>query len=107
MDGADAKLEHVRGLVSQVPVGRVASYSEIGLNLEPPVSGFLVGRIMRRVGANVPWWRIVAQTGKLPVSKLSPNLASDQRERLEQEGVKFCDNGLVAVTEFWQFSGLD
>jgi alkylated DNA nucleotide flippase Atl1 len=37
----------------------------------------------------VPWWRVVTKSGGLAVHKLDARLASEQRTRLEAEGVPF------------------
>src|SRR5688572_20402181 len=47
-------------LVRAVPAGRVASYGQVGAACDPPISGYICGRILGRAGADVPWWRIVA-----------------------------------------------
>ena len=83
-------------LARQIPVGRVLSYGALGARCEPPISGYICGRIMNNVGDDVPWWRIVAKNGSLPISKRNPNLAQRQRQLLESEGVKFdADNRVL------------
>jgi alkylated DNA nucleotide flippase Atl1 len=60
-----------------------------------PVGGYMVGRWMASCPEDVPWWRVVAKTGHLPVGKRDPRLGIEQRTLLEQEGVTF-DGDLVA-----------
>ncbi len=90
---ADGPLnDRLRGLwevVASVPHGRVASYGDVGRELSPPVSGYLVGKWMAMAPPTVPWWRIVARDGALALAKRSPLLADEQRRRLEAEGVPF------------------
>jgi alkylated DNA nucleotide flippase Atl1 len=38
---------------------------------------------------DIPWWRVVNKKGALPIEKLNPYAAIDQRQRLEEEGVEF------------------
>ena len=73
-------------LVKSIPRGKVMSYGEVGRALPNPMSGFLVGRRMRSTPEDVPWWRVVAKDGTLPVWKIDPNLEDIQTIRLKQEG---------------------
>jgi alkylated DNA nucleotide flippase Atl1 len=56
---------------------------------------------MARCPSDVPWWRIVAQSGALPVSKRDPRLAWEQRNLLLREGVAF-EGDLVSPDAFWE-----
>jgi methylated-DNA-protein-cysteine methyltransferase-like protein len=89
--------EELWEIVRSVPSGRCASYGAIGQALENPASGFMVGRWMAACPPDVPWWRIVAKDGRLPVWKRDPNLERDQREILEDEGVEFVDDRVDMV----------
>ena len=59
------------------------------------MSGFLVGRRMASAPDGVPWWRVVAKTGSLPIGKRHPKLMSEQEATLREEGVPFLDRGKV------------
>ncbi|HEX8552919.1 MAG TPA: MGMT family protein [Abditibacteriaceae bacterium] len=72
-----------------VPTGRVLSYGSLGALCEPPVSGYICGRILGRALGDVPWWRIVGKKGNLPIRKRAPQLEEEQRERLNEEGIAF------------------
>ncbi len=83
-------------LVKKIPKGKVISYGAIG----KLGNGFLpaksVGWFMGfAVGMEIPWWRVVGKDGGLPIAKRDPNLAQEQKARLESEGVKFLDTGLI------------
>lgn len=95
-----AMTAQVFALARQVPVGRVLSYGALGARCEPPISGYVCGRIMNNVGDDVPWWRIVAKDGSLPIAKRNPNLALRQRELLEQEGIQFDEENRVLESYF-------
>lgn len=86
-------------LVARIPVGRACSYGLLGRSLSGPVSGVIVGKWMASCPAELPWWRVVAANGSLPVASRSPHLAHEQRERLESEGVLF-DGDLVRMDAF-------
>jgi methylated-DNA-protein-cysteine methyltransferase-like protein len=78
-------------LVRRIPRGKATSYGAIGAALEPPISGFLVGRAMRNCPEDVPWWRVVAKDGSFPTNKLSPDIANDQLRLLKKEKVPIED----------------
>lgn len=86
-------------LVRSVPVGRCVAYGEVGRSLSSPVSGYLVGRWMAACPPDVPWWRVVAKSGDLPVHKRDPELALAQIRHLADEGVPVVD-GRVDMVEF-------
>jgi alkylated DNA nucleotide flippase Atl1 len=69
--------------------GRVLAYGALGAQCDPPISGYICGRIMNRALQDVPWWRVVAKDGSLPISKRNPALAQEQRRKLQDEGVQF------------------
>jgi methylated-DNA-protein-cysteine methyltransferase-like protein len=88
-------LDELWEIVRSIPRGRVMSYGDVGRSLRYPSSGFQVGRWMTCAPEGVPWWRVVAQTGRLPLSKRSPILVLEQVERLKAEGVPFIEEGVV------------
>ena len=75
----------------RIPRGRVVSYGALGSVLLPPVSGRMVGRMMSRCPPGIPWWRVLARTGRMPISKISPSYADEQAAHLVSEGVKAAD----------------
>ena len=79
----------VERLCREIPRGRVISYGALGARCEPPISGYVCGRVMARVMDASPWWRVVGKTGSLPIHKKGPERAREQRELLENEGVAF------------------
>jgi len=87
--------EQVIELCRSVPQGRVTSYGALGAECDPPISGYICGRVMGQIMDGAPWWRVVGKDGKLPISKRSPNHSREQREKLESEGVRFDDEGKI------------
>ena len=83
-----------------IPAGRVLSYGAVGARCDPPISGYVCGRIMIRSHHDVPWWRVVGKDGALPIIKRNPELAREQRTKLEAEGVEFDDEGRVVMERF-------
>jgi methylated-DNA-protein-cysteine methyltransferase-like protein len=82
-------------LVESIPPGRVATYGSLGASLRNPMSGFLVGRRMASAPERIPWWRVVAKSGALPIGKRHPRLMSEQESLLREEGVPFLETGLI------------
>jgi len=80
-------LENLWEVVSRIPYGKAASYGEVGKALTYPASGYMVGRWMANCPSGVPWWRVVAKDGRLPLAKRSPEAAREQELRLESEGI--------------------
>ena len=89
LDEAENLRAQVRRLCNAIPRGRVISYGALGARCEPPISGYICGRVMGQLMDDVPWWRVVGKTGALPISKRGPDKAMEQRRLLEEEGVKF------------------
>jgi methylated-DNA-protein-cysteine methyltransferase-like protein len=93
-------IAQVQRIVGAIPAGKVMSYGAVGAACEPPISGYICGRIMNGVIGEVPWWRVVGKDGNLPIRKRHPELSSQQRERLESEGVRFDTDGKVLIAHF-------
>jgi methylated-DNA-protein-cysteine methyltransferase related protein len=91
----DLIVAQVYAIVRAIPAGQTLSYGAVGARCEPPISGYVCGRIMANVLDDVPWWRVVAKDGSLPIAKRNPQLAEKQRSHLEDEGVRFDENGRV------------
>ncbi len=94
-------LESLWALVRQIPSGCCATYGELGRSLPNPVSGKIVGRWMASAPEGVPWWRVVAKPGNLPIAKRDPALGLTQRQLLEQEGVPFHGEQVDLDTCIW------
>ena len=91
--------DDLSAVVSSIPIGKVASYGVVGQALKNPASGYFVGRWMGYGADDMPWWRVVAKDGKMPVWKRNPNYERIQIERLQAEGVEFVD-GKVDMVRF-------
>lgn len=88
---AHHKYEAIYALVSQIPVGRVATYGQIARLLNQPNNARQIGYALFRVPPNsdVPWHRVVNAQGKISTS--ASRLGSDdiQRVLLEEEAIEF------------------
>ncbi len=87
-------------LCKAIPVGSVTSYGALGKLCDPPISGYICGRVMGNVLPDVPWWRVVGKNGQLPISKRSPTHSVKQRELLESEGIVFDEDNRIPAKYF-------
>lgn len=78
-----------------IPKGRVTSYGALGKCANPPISGYVCGRILGNVPADVPWWRVVGKDGQLPIRKRHPDLEKRQKTLLKAEGVSWDEKGRI------------
>lgn len=97
--------QQVYQLVAEIPVGKVATYGQIGRLLGRPNAGLMVGWAMRSIPAalQLPAHRVVYQSGAL-----APTAAFGdwevQRVLLEAEGVTFKPDGRVDLDRhLWDF----
>lgn len=95
--GAPTLYARIYAIVRRIPRGRVASYGQVaalaGIPHAPRVAGYALHALPE--GTPVPWHRVVAADGRLPLGKLSPPGAITQRLRLEREGVRFDARGIA------------
>ena len=84
--------ERVFAVVRRIPRGRVASYKMVGELAGYPRAARFVGRVMR-LGRGLPWWRVLAQDGRIVI--MDPDYRREQTLRLEAEGVPVSQDGRV------------
>ena len=92
----------IYAVVRAIPRGRVATYGQIGELAGIPAGHRVVARAMRTCPSRLPWQRVV---GKKDARRAQINLqdaehASEQRRRLESEGVAFDAGGYIALRRF-------
>jgi methylated-DNA-protein-cysteine methyltransferase related protein len=98
--------EAVWAVVRQVPVGKVATYGQVGERVEKPQGvtdedwrayrARWVGQAMAACPNDVPWQRIINSEGKI-----SPRPGADlQRTLLEQEGIEFDGRARIDLKRF-------
>ncbi|MGA9522863.1 MAG: MGMT family protein [Myxococcaceae bacterium] len=71
----------VKKVVASIPCGTVLAYGEVALLAGRPGGARAVVKALHRLG-DVPWWRVVRAD-----RTLAEEIASEQRPRLEAEGV--------------------
>lgn len=87
-------------IVRQIPRGRVATYGQIAWiagAASPRMAGFALAGLSP--GSDVPWQRVVNARGGLS-PRGDPLGTQRQRERLEEEGVRFLPDGRIDLARF-------
>lgn len=72
--------ESVRRVLDQTQPGDVLTYGEVASEAGFPGAARAVGNLLR-VGEGMPWWRVVAASGRL-----NPTDPSEHADRLRAEG---------------------
>ena len=89
----------ILSVVEEIPEGKVASYGQIARLIGMNKNSRLVGKVlsMAEFYGKYPCHRVVNQAGRT-----APGWR-EQRELLEDEGVRFKDNGCVDMKEYqWE-----
>jgi methylated-DNA-protein-cysteine methyltransferase related protein len=79
--------------VESIPPGRVMTYGDVA-EYAGTRAPRVVGRVLALDGGTVPWHRVVRADGTC-----ARHLATEQRRRLSEEGVRF-DGDRVPLSEF-------
>ncbi|GAC56382.1 hypothetical protein GOHSU_05_00210 [Gordonia hirsuta DSM 44140 = NBRC 16056] len=85
----DTQVELVRELITAIPPGKVSTYGDLAEQADLS-SPRIVGWILRTDGADLPWHRVIAASGRPAVHK-----ASRQLELLRAEGVPIVDGRVL------------
>jgi methylated-DNA-protein-cysteine methyltransferase-like protein len=72
--------ESVRRVLDQTQPGDVLTYGEVASEAGFPGAARAVGNLLR-LGEGMPWWRVVAASGRL-----NPSDSQEHAERLRAEG---------------------
>jgi methylated-DNA-protein-cysteine methyltransferase related protein len=83
----------VTEVVAATRPGQVLTYGEVAAEAGQPGAARAVGQVLRRAGAELPWWRVVTAAGRLV-----PGLEEEHAARLAREGIT-CRDGRVRAPE--------
>lgn len=75
-------------VVRSIPHGKVVSYGQVAAYIGVPRAARQVGWILRVIGKDVPWWRVISNSGRITIKG---NRYADkvlQKKLLEQEGIE-------------------
>lgn len=90
-------------VVSQIPAGKVASYSQVAKLAHLPGYARFVGTTLKNLPADtkLPWFRVTNAAGKLSFPAGSSQFLR-QKNLLESEGVVFI-NGRISLKRYGWF----
>ena len=88
---AEGSVYEILSAVEAIPEGRVASYGQIARLLGFPRAARQVGWAMRCCSDDIPWQRVVKDSGEIA----GGGHAEFRRILLEEEGVAFLPDGRV------------
>ncbi|MEO8540910.1 MAG: MGMT family protein [bacterium] len=94
--------DRVYAFVCGIPPGKVVTYGQVALELGAPAASRAVGYALHHlpsVEMDVPWWRVVNAKGGISLGSRG-SAADIQRERLEEEGVRFTLEGRIRLRDF-------
>ena len=74
--------DSVVAVIESIPAGSVATYGEVAAEAGYPGAARAVGNLLRAT-PGLPWWRVVASSGRLV-----PDKEGDHAQRLRAEGVR-------------------
>ena len=80
----------VLDVVAALEAGEIVTYGEVAAEVGRPGAARAVGSTLRRHGSSVPWWRVVAASGRLV-----PGGEARHGSKLAEEGVPVRDGRVV------------
>jgi methylated-DNA-protein-cysteine methyltransferase-like protein len=103
MPAGRGRYERIYAVVRRVPRGRVATYGQVaslaGLGRHARQVGYALSALPE--GSGVPWHRVVNARGEISLrDEPGSDARSDQRRRLEHEGVRFEPSGRIALARY-------
>lgn len=82
--------QRVLEVVGQLGPGEIVTYGEVAAEIGQPGAARAVGTTLRKYGSEVPWWRVVAASGRLV-----PGSERRHARHLKAEGVAVRDDRVV------------
>ena len=95
--------EQIIQVIKSIPRGKVLSYGRVAALAGNPRGARQVARVLHTLTRKheLPWFRVVGAKGNIALK--DPLGISEQRARLEAEGVEFDENGRVELNCFlWE-----
>lgn len=101
-EAMSASYRAIFDVVVRIPRGKVMTYGSVADAAGLGRAARLVGYAMHAIGKKLPWHRVLGQrrAGVAHVSIKEPLTGTEQRLRLEREGVKFSLSGGVDLVRF-------
>ena len=83
MSGDGSFAERAEAVIRALRPGEVVTYGEVAVDAGRPGAARAVGHLLATQPTDLPWWRVVAATGRLV-----PGHEAEHARRLEAEGVR-------------------
>ncbi|MGH8503258.1 MAG: MGMT family protein [Gammaproteobacteria bacterium] len=92
----------IYAVVRQIPAGKVSTYGDVAKLAGFPRQARLVGYALHALPphSTVPWHRVVNAKGGISTGRGRNGADSEQRIRLEDEGVEFGIDGRISLKRF-------
>ena len=105
MPATSSRYRSIYSVVRRIPKGRVATYGQVARRAGLPGQARLVGYALSALTGQlpVPWHRVVNAQGRISCRSGESSADTEQRLRLESEGVRFDELGRIPLQRFlWQ-----
>ncbi|MEO6951152.1 MAG: MGMT family protein [Polyangia bacterium] len=92
----------IADVIVQIPRGKVMTYGQVAEDAGLGRAARLVGYALHAIGKRLPWQRVVGMRGKgfAKVSIKDPMHGTEQRMRLENEGVCFTSSAGIDLAVY-------
>lgn len=92
----------VISVIQSIPYGRVVSYGQVAAYVGVPRGARQVGWTLRSLEetVDIPWWRVVNNTGRISIEGNLHNDKTLQKKLLEQEGIIVNDDFTFAIEAY-------
>lgn len=95
----------VIAIIRSVPEGRVVSYGQVALYAGFPLAARQVGWILRSTKEDLPWWRVINNTGRISIEGNWHADKTLQKKLLEQDGVEVSPEMKVDMDKYRFIAG--
>ncbi|MDO8487829.1 MAG: MGMT family protein [bacterium] len=87
-------------IVRQIPKGQVVSYSQVAAYVGLPRAARQVGWTLRQAKVDLPWWRVINNSGRVSIKGNWQYDAQSQRQRLLKEKVQVKPDLSLDITKY-------
>src|SRR4051812_746362 len=94
--------ERMIAVIRSIPPGHVMSYGQVAAYMGIPRAARQVGWTLRSIesSVNLPWWRVLNNSGRISIDGNLYNDKHIQRKLLEAEGIIILDNYTLDINKY-------
>ena len=94
--------QRIAAVIAQIPRGKVMTYGQVAEDAGLGRAARLVGYALHAIGQRLPWQRVVGMRGKgmAQIAIKDPMHGTEQRLRLEKEGVRFSGSSGIDLSVY-------